>query len=405
MTRTIQSREQLDLLDWQGPDTVVAYDDVLIRANSRAGRLARAISVTLDTCGRSRRDIADRMAEPAEFSFADGEIRMARFTAAFYRDPEESSAGGLFAAISDSLTHALTAADALVDQGILACQTILSPLAIPVALAGAVSGMLSEASGVWDALISDSAQPVQDAASSAQATLAAGVTAPATNSDTTYADAVSAALAGVPAALANASATSDTAAIAPSAQVADGVTLTADPQAVTTVLLSGAVQLGDAAATLSDTSTAPSSVLGLGVIARLMAVTQAVASAASVTYVSQQDAMSGRDALLDAIDALGTDIENAAALGAAFAMSRMWGALRDLRTAVIADYSDRIGRLPAVISVTLGAQVSAWLVAYAVAGDAPSDVETVMEDLVTRNDLIHPALAGPGALDVLDLTS
>jgi len=61
MTRTIHTRAQLDLLDWRTPETVVAFDPMLVRANSYAGRLSRAISISLDTCGRSRVEVAERM--------------------------------------------------------------------------------------------------------------------------------------------------------------------------------------------------------------------------------------------------------------------------------------------------------------------------------------------------------
>ena len=61
MTRTIPSREQLDLLDWSAPETVAAFDPFLIRANNFGGRLSRSISISLDTCGLSRSEVADRM--------------------------------------------------------------------------------------------------------------------------------------------------------------------------------------------------------------------------------------------------------------------------------------------------------------------------------------------------------
>jgi len=391
----------------EGPIQVTGLiigDDYVIRAQRLRAAFLISGPATLvhPWYGRIRVRLAEQL---PEIAFSDRQIRVARFTASFYRDPEESGAKGLFEQIDDTLTNLLTQADALVDQGILACQSVLSPIAIPLALSSSVASYLSQASGVWDSLVGSSAQPVQDAASSAQLSLAAGITAPASNDDTAYADAVSTALASVPAAIASSATPSSAAAIAPATQVADGVTLTADPANVVSTLLSGALQLGDAALTLSDISQVPAAVLGLGVVARLMALTQAVAASASVSYVSQPDAMAARDTMIDAIDALGVDIENAAASGATFAMSAMWACLRDLRTAVIADFSDRIGRLPAVIAVSIGAPVSAWSIAYAIAGDTPAHVQTVMDDMVTRNDLVHPAIAGPGTLNVLDLTT
>ncbi|MFT8421707.1 MAG: DNA circularization N-terminal domain-containing protein [Gluconacetobacter sp.] len=380
---------------------LIAGDDYVIRAERMRTALRQAGPATLVHPWYG--SLRVRLAEPAEIAFSQREIRVAHFSASFFRDPQDSAGKGLFAAITDSLTNVLTKADALVDQGILACRAVLAPLVIPTALASAVSGYLSQLSGVWDGLVASSTQPVQDAAASARATLAAGVLAPASNSDSTYADAVTSALAAVPAALAGATSGTSIQAIAPATQVVGSATLRADPQAVVTTLLSGALQSGDAALALSDVSELPAAVLALGVVARGLVVTQAVATSASVTYVSQVEAGAGRDALLAALDALGTDVQNAAAAGAAVAMAPLWSALRDLRAAVVADYSAAIGRLPAVVGVSIGPQVSAWCVAYAVAGDTPANVLTVMDDLVTRNDLVHPALAGPGTLDLLDL--
>jgi len=59
----IRSGEQFDLLAWAAPETVAAFDPQLIRANSYSGRLSRAISVSLDSCGYSRAEIAARMSD------------------------------------------------------------------------------------------------------------------------------------------------------------------------------------------------------------------------------------------------------------------------------------------------------------------------------------------------------
>ena len=64
MTRTIRgtihASGQMEI-DWEGPAPVVAFDERLVRANSFVGRLARAISVTLDDSPLSRSDVAERM--------------------------------------------------------------------------------------------------------------------------------------------------------------------------------------------------------------------------------------------------------------------------------------------------------------------------------------------------------
>ena len=381
---------------------IIVGDDYVIRARRLRTAFLTPGPATLvhPWYGRLRVRLAE---QPPEIVFSDREIRVARFTAAFYRDPDTSSASGLFASITDTLTNLLTQADALVDQGIIATQAILSPLVIPIALAGAVSSLLSQAHGVWDGLLGSAPQPVQDAASAAQLSLASGISAPAMNSDTTYADSVSTAFASVPAAIASVAMPTNTAAIAPASQVADGVTVIVSASDVVTLLLQGALAIGTAAVTLSDTSQVPASMLGLGVVARMMIVSQTIAASTGVAYVSQPDAMSARDALIDAIDALAVDLENAAAAGAPLPMSAMWSALRDLRLAVLADFSTTIGRLPAVIDISIARPMSAWAIAYAVAGDTPENVQMVMDDMVTRNDLIHPGIAGPGDIALLEL--
>jgi len=383
---------------------IIVGDDYIIRAKRLRTAFLTAGPATLvhPWYGRLRVRLAE---QPPEIVFSDREIRLARFTASFYRDPETSGSSGLFASITDTLTNLLTQADALVDEGIIAAQSILSPLAIPLALAGNASSLISQAHGVWDGLLGNAPQPVQDAANSAQATLATGISAPVANDDTTYADSVSTALAAVPAAIASVAMPTDNAAIAPAVQVADGITVSVSAADIVTLLLQGALAIGTAAVSLSDTSQAPASMLGLGVVARMMVVSQTIAASTSVTYVSQPDALTARDTLIDAIDALGVDMENAAAAGAALPMSSMWSALRNLRLAVLADYSATIGRLPAVLSVPVSRPLSAWAIAYALAGDTPENVQTVMDDMVSRNDLIHPGIAGPGDLAILDLSS
>lgn len=64
MTRN--APEQLSLLDWVPPNPVVRFDPRLIRANHFTSRLSRAISVSLETCGRSREQIAAEMSAMLE---------------------------------------------------------------------------------------------------------------------------------------------------------------------------------------------------------------------------------------------------------------------------------------------------------------------------------------------------
>ena len=61
MSRKIHAREQLSLLDWNPPEAVMAFDPFLLRANSWSGRFSRAISISLDSCGQTRQEVADAM--------------------------------------------------------------------------------------------------------------------------------------------------------------------------------------------------------------------------------------------------------------------------------------------------------------------------------------------------------
>lgn len=54
---------QLSLLDWEPPVIITGYDPMQVRGNSFGFRLSRAISVTLQECGKPRGDVAERMSD------------------------------------------------------------------------------------------------------------------------------------------------------------------------------------------------------------------------------------------------------------------------------------------------------------------------------------------------------
>nr|WP_294917361.1 hypothetical protein [uncultured Neokomagataea sp.] len=93
----IRSGEQLDLLAWAPPETVVAYDPQLIRANSYGGRLSRAISVTLDSCGYTRAEVAERMSQHLERKIS---LNILNAYASVARDTHEISVTRFAALIS-----------------------------------------------------------------------------------------------------------------------------------------------------------------------------------------------------------------------------------------------------------------------------------------------------------------
>ncbi|ATJ89394.1 hypothetical protein HK16_10795 [Acetobacter senegalensis] len=62
MSRKTDTR-QLSLLDWEPPVITTGYDPMLVRGNTFEFKLCRAISVTLEECGQSRPEVAERMSD------------------------------------------------------------------------------------------------------------------------------------------------------------------------------------------------------------------------------------------------------------------------------------------------------------------------------------------------------
>ncbi|GAN89920.1 hypothetical protein Gbfr_009_045 [Gluconobacter frateurii M-2] len=404
--RPVEDQKFQDFGTTDQPIRITGYlagDDYVLRAQRMRKVFLKAGSQTLvhPWWGRLR----VRLIEPGEIQFSATRIRIAQFQVVLVRDPGPSGSKGLFAEITDTLTNLLEEADALVDEATLAVQAVLAPLAIPLALSSMVGSLLSQASGIWDSLTATAPQPLQSGIASAQVTLAAGVSAPVTNADTAYADSVTAALAGVPAAVVDAITDPSTSVIAPAQQVEGETTETVDAQTVANILLWGAVQIGAVADSLSSVTSVPGEALALGVVARGLIVSQLLAAWGSLTFASGADAVAARDRFIAAIDALLVDLENAASSGVGVSLSGLWVAVQAARTALIADCSSQVGRLPVVVSVPLKTTVSAWTLAYAVAGDDVTQVQGVFDDLVTRNGISHPALVGPGDIEVLEQTS
>ncbi|MCW4589090.1 DNA circularization N-terminal domain-containing protein [Gluconacetobacter entanii] len=382
---------------------ILVGDDYVLRADRmRKALLAKGPATLIHPWWGALRCY---LLQAGQIEFSEYEVRLARFEATFVRKPPASVSTGLFSGITDTLTNVLEQADALMDQCVLTMRGLLSPAVVPLALASAVNSTINVATGVWNAVTTSAPEPVQSATQTPLAALSAGIVAPADNADTTYADGVTDLLVNVPAAVAATVSTGTTAAIAPATQVADGSQTSVDPAQATALLLDGATQIGTQAQALSVKSLAPADVLVIALVARVGTVAQALATQSAVTYVSQSDAIAGRNAVTGALDDLADDLTNVIAAGADVALGDLSGAIRDARTAVVADISSRLGRLPKVIAVPVPRQISAWLIAYAVAGDTPSDVASVWDDLVSRNNLTHPALAGPGSVDVLETTT
>lgn len=61
MPPTVASPAQLDLLAWEPPEAVVAFDEAQVRNASIAGRIARGVAACLRDCGLTREAVAAQM--------------------------------------------------------------------------------------------------------------------------------------------------------------------------------------------------------------------------------------------------------------------------------------------------------------------------------------------------------
>ncbi|GAN96899.1 hypothetical protein Geu3261_0126_002 [Komagataeibacter europaeus NBRC 3261] len=376
-----------------------------------------------------------RVLQPLKISLDENQLGICSFEMVVVREP-------VTVTTLDTLTALLVQADALVDGVTLLMRDLLAPIVLPLSIATALNNSVSQIAGIWSSLSASAPEPLSSAAAAPIAQLAAGLPEPLSNTGTTYADSVTDALAGVPVAIADAVA-ANTPAVAPSGvstvATADTDTTAVDPRTATTLLLSAATAIGTAGATLASGPGAAGA-LAVAVCARAVTLSQALATAAAISYTSQSDALAMRDTLLQAMDGLSADIvvaasganvptagagsvlpaafspgaaaSLAAASGLALSGASLPGSLLTLmtaaigaRAAIVADISSRLGRLPAVVTVTVPRAMSAWALAYALAGDTVEDVVPMLTDLVDRNLIANPAMIAAGSVEVLEQAS
>ena len=328
-----------------------------------------------------RDDVQVVLEKPATISFSHKELRIVRFEAVFLPFAQ------FVTPPTDTLQGLLDDLDALKAQARGWLRGLLAPLILPLAVFAYAQRFVAQVSTYWTFAVSGGL--ASDIISSvAVAPIAALSGAPATPANAaTTADA----LAGVPAAIADASVPTPLAAVGPgsSAVTPDA----ADPAAVAALLLAVAAKVASSA---GDPAPGP----GLSVAMQAIIVAEAIRAASDIIFTSQQDAMAWRDRLLVGLDAT----ISAAALQAQAMPAdagALWRNLVGVRQAFLADMTATIGRLPAVLTVTLPTGVSAWLVAQYLAGDAPGGVVATYRDIVARNAVRHPAMVPAGAIEVL----
>ncbi len=170
----------------------------------------------------------------------------------------------------------------------------------------------------------------------------------------------------------------------------------ADPADVVTALLSTQAPV---AALGGANAVAPAPALSAAMQAAVAGA--AVQAASNINYASQQDALAQQATLNKAIDQA-----VAAAMVQAPAdplnVTPVYRDLIALKSALAADMNALIGRLPAVVVITTRNTVPVWLLAQYVSGDTPGNVVDTYMDIVARNNVRHPAMLAPGAIEVLN---
>lgn len=205
-------------------------------------------------------------------------------------------------------------------------------------------------------------------------------------------DALASAVAGLPAAIAAAARPRPRPAIGPGGRAGDDVMRPVAPERAARLLLRLA---GDVGALTVDVPA--EAVVHLGAVAAILAA--ALETVAAIDFESRQHALSWRDRLDQALATARQDAGGHAGHAPA-AAGALIGAIATARAELARDINEAIGRLPAVRVFEPPAPVTAWAVAQHFAGDDPSAVIAMLHDIVRRNRLRHPAIAG-APLEVL----
>ncbi len=130
----------------------------------------------------------------------------------------------------------------------------------------------------------------------------------------------------------------------------------------------------------------------MNTLMRVSAVSSAAAATAQTDFVSRESALVRRQELTGAIDALREDL---AGLG----QDSGWRAATALKSAVMRDINERLGRLPRTVRVSPGWCAPSLAIAHRLYGEA--DVFGKADDLVRRNAVRHPGFMPSRALEVL----
>ncbi len=313
------------------------------------------------------------MEQPAQISFSDRELRVARFSATFKRVP---SSGILALSGLSDLTSAI---DAVVAAA-TAIATVVSSI-----ISATRTKAVSRSRRIAVTVVDDLAAPAGSARTLPRLKAAIAASTP---SDPTGFDG----LIQSSAALINA-VTSDSA-VSPAAEA----TTEQQPSALSLMSLG----MATAEALTSESTTGPSDAdraLLLSAAAHFLA--QSAAQSVYADYGSSKEALAFRSRATSAVDAMVDAIETVSSDTFLAASSTLRRSVRSLQAAIIADINETIGRLPSVLSFQSDLPVDAWLLAQHVYGDTPSRIEDAYLDIVARNDPRHPAAIPAGNVEVI----
>jgi prophage DNA circulation protein len=312
------------------------------------------------------------LAEPAEISFSQGELRLARFQATFEpwieRPPEKLDTLGLL----------LAALDALREGARRLLRMLLAPLRLVLGVVSAVVGFARSMVVLFRRVLAGvrglAALP-REIEASFRGLLGLG----SVRADARFAGSVALAFAAPSTALREAARIPLAPAVAPFGG-APILSPTIPPASAAEALLAVQAEL------LLERTPLPA----LRLAAAALVLADAVAVAAPLPFASRGEAFAMRDRLDAALSALAAEAVAMAASDPEGA-GGLWRELLATRAAVARDLTERGGRLPAVETLRLPGTAPTWLVAHHLAGDAPSQVAGQYLDLVARNSPRRPA--------------
>lgn len=143
-----------------------------------------------------------------------------------------------------------------------------------------------------------------------------------------------------------------------------------------------------------DQSLGAKNIRATDLFSRISAANAAAEASLSTEYESQKQALNIRAGLLSTIAGLRNEVGEQA-------WSDSYIALGDLMAGINRDIDNKLGRLPIVAIIKTQKMRSALAIAHQVFGDNPARVVAQANDLIKRNDIIHPSFVSASELEVL----